>query len=137
MSSTHVTRDAEFIRVGDADRHACVDALNQHYAEGRLSKDELDGRQHAALTASTSGDLHLLVADLPHLTASMLERRRPEESSSRLARLALPPVVLAAAAIIVPAVFNGPSDVGLFAATLGTGVLGYISHWAITKKRYR
>jgi len=137
MSSTHVIADAESIRVGDAERHACVDSLNQHYAEGRLSKDELDRRQHAALTASTLSDLHLLVEDLPSPAPSVLEPRRPEENLRRLARLALPPVVITTAATIVPGVFNGPSDVGLFAATLGTGVLGYLSHWAVTKKRYR
>jgi hypothetical protein len=39
--------------------------LRDHYAEGRLSPDELDERLTAALNAKTSGELRRVLADLP------------------------------------------------------------------------
>ncbi len=53
------------IRVSDADREAVTARLRDHYAQGRLTPDELDERISAALNAKTFGDLHPLMADLP------------------------------------------------------------------------
>lgn len=53
------------IRTSDADRERVTAKLRDHYAEGRLTRDELDERVTAALNAKTFGDLRLLVADLP------------------------------------------------------------------------
>jgi len=53
------------IRISDADRERITERLREHYAEGRLSADELDERITAALTAKTYGDLRGLMADLP------------------------------------------------------------------------
>jgi hypothetical protein len=39
--------------------------LRDHYAEGRLTRDELDERIAAALNAKTFGDLRRVLADLP------------------------------------------------------------------------
>jgi len=39
--------------------------LRDHYAEGRLTRDELDERIAAALNARTFGDLRQVLADLP------------------------------------------------------------------------
>ena len=39
------------IRVSDADRERAAARLREHFAEGRLSPDELDERIAAALTA--------------------------------------------------------------------------------------
>jgi hypothetical protein len=52
-------------RVSDADRDRVAALLRDHYAEGRLSSDELDERLSAALSAKTSGELRRVLADLP------------------------------------------------------------------------
>ena len=49
----------------DADRDRVVECLNMAYSEGRLSKDEYDGRLENALSARTYADLDQLVTDLP------------------------------------------------------------------------
>jgi hypothetical protein len=53
------------IRVSDADRERVADRLREHFAQGRLSSEELDERISAALTAKTFGDLRHIMADLP------------------------------------------------------------------------
>jgi len=55
----------EHIRVSDADRERITARLREHFAEGRLTPDELDERVSAALNAKTFGDLRPLMADLP------------------------------------------------------------------------
>ena len=53
------------IRVSDADRDRVTTRLREHFAQGRLTQDELDERISAALNAKTFGDLRPLMADLP------------------------------------------------------------------------
>ena len=53
------------IRVSDADRDRIAARLRDHFAEGRLTRDELDERVSAALSATTFGDLRRLMTDLP------------------------------------------------------------------------
>ena len=53
------------VRVGDAERDACIDTLTDHHLHGRLPVEELDRRQRAALNAVTAADLAALIADLP------------------------------------------------------------------------
>ncbi len=53
------------MRVSDADREAVTARLRDHYAEGRLTHDELDERVSAALGAKTAGELRVLTTDLP------------------------------------------------------------------------
>lgn len=57
-------------RIGDADREAAVTALGEHYAAGRISKDELDERADQAWAARTASDLWPLFADLPRPPAA-------------------------------------------------------------------
>jgi DNA-binding MarR family transcriptional regulator len=56
------------VRVGDADRDAAAAALSEHFAQGRLTLDELDARLDATLTATTHGELSQAARDLPDLT---------------------------------------------------------------------
>jgi hypothetical protein len=53
------------MRVSDADRERVTALLREHFAEGRLSPDELDERVTAALSAKTFGDLRRVMTDLP------------------------------------------------------------------------
>jgi DUF1707 SHOCT-like domain len=53
------------IRISDADREQVTARLREHFAEGRLTHDELDERITATLNAKTFGDLRGILADLP------------------------------------------------------------------------
>ena len=53
------------LRASDADRDRVVEVLSMAYSEGRLTKDEYDGRLENALSARTYADLDQLVTDLP------------------------------------------------------------------------
>jgi hypothetical protein len=53
------------VRVGDSDREAAVTALADHYAAGRLTKEEFDQRADTAWAARTTTDLFGLFTDLP------------------------------------------------------------------------
>jgi hypothetical protein len=53
------------IRISDADREQVTARLREHYAQGRLTSEELDERITAALSAKTFGDLRHVLADLP------------------------------------------------------------------------
>jgi DNA-binding MarR family transcriptional regulator len=56
------------LRVGDADRDAAAAALAEHFAQGRLTFDELDARLGAALAATTYGEISQATWDLPDVT---------------------------------------------------------------------
>jgi Domain of unknown function (DUF1707) len=53
------------MRASDADREGVTARLREHFAEGRLTREELDERVAAALNAKTVGDLRGLMTDLP------------------------------------------------------------------------
>ena len=60
------------MRACDADRDRVVEHLNVAYSEGRLSKDEYDGRLEQALAARTYADLDQIVTDLPAMRAPVV-----------------------------------------------------------------
>ncbi len=54
------------LRVGDAERESVAAELREHYAQGRLTLEDLERRLDAAMAAKTRADLDQLVKDLPH-----------------------------------------------------------------------
>jgi DNA-binding PadR family transcriptional regulator len=71
-------------RVGDADRDAAAAALSEHFAQGRLTLDELCARLDATLAATTHGELSEAAQDLPdlamfpaHVSLPRRKRARP------------------------------------------------------------
>jgi hypothetical protein len=60
------------MRAADADRDRVVEVLKLAYSEGRLSKDEYDGRLENALSARTYAGLDQVVTDLPATRAAMV-----------------------------------------------------------------
>jgi DNA-binding PadR family transcriptional regulator len=60
----------DHIRVSDGDRERATARLCDHFAEGRLTREELDERITAALTARTTGDLRRVTAGLSEPTPS-------------------------------------------------------------------
>jgi hypothetical protein len=53
------------LRVGDADREAAATQLREHYADGRLTLDELNERLDQTFAAKTRDDLNTVMRDLP------------------------------------------------------------------------
>lgn len=58
------------LRIGDDEREAAVTALGEHYAAGRLTKEEFDERSEQAWAARTASALMPLFADLPRPQAA-------------------------------------------------------------------
>jgi hypothetical protein len=54
------------VRVGDADREATAAQLREHFADGRLTLDELNERLDQTFAAKTKADLNTVMRDLPH-----------------------------------------------------------------------
>ena len=59
------------MRVSDAERDRVTARLREHFAEGRLTSDELEERITAALHAKTAGDLRQVMTDLPEPAGTM------------------------------------------------------------------
>ncbi len=53
------------VRVGDADRDAVATQLREHYADGRLTLEELNERLDQTFAAKTKADLNTVMRDLP------------------------------------------------------------------------
>jgi len=53
------------VRVGDADREAVAAQLREHFADGRLTLEELNERLDQAFAAKTRADLNTVLRDLP------------------------------------------------------------------------
>ena len=68
---------APYVRAGDADRDAAAAALGEHFAQGRLTLDELDARLDATLAATTHGELSQAARDLPDLTVLLTRASFP------------------------------------------------------------
>jgi GntR family transcriptional regulator len=56
------------LRVGDADREAAAAQLRDHFADGRLTHEELNERLDQAFAAKTEADLNTVMRDLPHVS---------------------------------------------------------------------
>ena len=53
------------LRLSDAEREAAVSALGEHYAAGRLTREEYDERSDRAYAARTAAEVVPLFTDLP------------------------------------------------------------------------
>jgi Domain of unknown function (DUF1707) len=53
------------VRVGDADREEVAAQLREHYADGRLTLEELNERLDQVFAAKTKADLNIVMRDLP------------------------------------------------------------------------
>jgi hypothetical protein len=73
------------LRIGDDDRDQAATALSDHYAAGRLTKEEFDDRVVRVWSARFQADLAPLFADLPGPggPAQSATRRRPSGQPRR------------------------------------------------------
>jgi hypothetical protein len=53
------------LRIGDTERDEVAAALREHYAQGRLTPEELNERLEATLAARTTDELARILDDLP------------------------------------------------------------------------
>lgn len=65
MSDAITQQAGQTIRASDSEREQVAALLQDHFADGRLTRDELEQRTSAALTARTRDQLRALTADLP------------------------------------------------------------------------
>jgi Domain of unknown function (DUF1707) len=61
------------VRIGDADREAIAAQLREHYADGRLTLDELNERLDQTFAAKTRADLNVVLRDLPHVAQPLTD----------------------------------------------------------------
>lgn len=64
-------------RIGDRERAAAASALGEHFAEGRLTREEYDERSSQVWSAKTAADLRPLFADLPPVGDTQPRMARP------------------------------------------------------------
>jgi len=67
------------------ERERVIRQLSEHFANDRLSLDELESRMELAYKAATVGDLQRLTADLPSNTAAPVPAPLPPEEVTALA----------------------------------------------------
>jgi hypothetical protein len=70
--SPRVGACAPDLRIGDADREAAAAALREHFAQGRLTLEELLARVETAFTAATHSEISLATRDLPREPRTVL-----------------------------------------------------------------
>lgn len=138
------------IRIGDAERDSAAAALREHYAAGRLTKDEYDERIDRVWSAKYEADLAPLFSDLPRKGALTTpardavraggnqltsQGRRPGPPPGFHPLMMLGPIAIAA--IIVTAVVAGNAPWLLLLFFLwcfgGLGGRRRRQHWAHTR----
>jgi uncharacterized protein DUF1707 len=64
------------VRIGDTERDQAVAELGEHFAAGRITREEFDERSDAVVRARFADDLAPLFADLPDPVAPRSRQRR-------------------------------------------------------------
>ena len=105
---------ADRIRTSVADRERVTARLRDHFAEGRLTHEELDERVTAALNAKTFGELRRVLADLPEPAPVLAPRPAGPGLAVRRRR----PGILPLAALMLLAVVLLPGGGWVFFAFL-------------------
>jgi hypothetical protein len=94
------------LRAADADRERAASELGRHYAEGRLTAEELSERLEVVYSARTLGDLAAVARDLPALPGG--GRRRGRGRLGLVWALALGVVCVVIAAGVLEAAAQEP-----------------------------
>ncbi len=117
------------VRIGDAERTAAIEQLNQHYAAGRLTTTEHDERVDFALGARTQADLLVLFADLPSEAGTQRQHNRAVFVAPVLGTLILVAVISLAITSVVLLLKALPFLLMVFIAFLAVRT--------IARRRYR
>ncbi|HEX2362868.1 MAG TPA: DUF1707 domain-containing protein [Jiangellaceae bacterium] len=93
---------APALRIGDAEREHAAAALGEHYATGRLSKQEYEERAEQVWAARFQTDLEPLFADLPSPWAPARTEVRPVRARpAARARRPAPPFAPVAPLLVI------------------------------------
>jgi Domain of unknown function (DUF1707) len=126
--------DAVPLRIGDAERDRAVSDLGDHFAAGRLTREEFDNRVDQAMAARFDRDLQPLFVDLP----------RNEPVPSRPAgpplslRVGLPlllwwlPLLFVVSAVVVTVLLGAPWLIWIFCWVLFMGAF-----WGRGRRHHR
>lgn len=98
------------MRIGDAERDEALDRLGDHFAAGRLNREEFDERSGTAIGARFASDLEALFRDLPErprAVAVVAPRTRPPATAVLpVAFMALLPLLVLA--VVTSVVLQAP-----------------------------
>jgi hypothetical protein len=108
------------VRIGDAERDAALDKLGDHFAAGRLTREELDERTDQAIGARFDRDLEQIFRDLPDgapAARPLAVRARPAlpvrpQRNVGLSVVVMTLVPLLVLAVVASIVLHGPVFVG-------------------------
>ena len=89
-----------------------LDKLGDHFAAGRLTRDELDERTEKAMGARFDSDLELLFRDLPGGLRDDVVRRPPRRGGVTLPAVVAMLVPLLVLAVVASIVLHGPVFIG-------------------------
>ncbi len=118
----HITRPAAVhtptgpVRIGDAERDEAAAALGEHFAAGRLTREEFDTRVDQVMAARFDGDLRPLFADLPKSAPVPVVPARtqvPVRGTAPMLLMTLLPVLMVSA-VIAAVVLSAPGMLWLF-----------------------
>ena len=132
------------MRIGDSERDDVATLTEQHIL-GRLSVEEFDRRQRAALAAVTAADLAAQVADLPalHGRASAPAAKRLHWSDAGKARAAaiwacVPAAIVTSSTVFATYDYEGlSSPAAIFWGSAVTGLVGFAAGGVVSRMRRR
>jgi hypothetical protein len=98
------------VRIGDAERDRAVSDLGDHFAAGRLTREEFDDRVDQAMAAKFDRDLKPLFADLPRPEPVSTQPAGPAPSlrAGWLLMLWWLPLLLVVGAIVLTVLLGAP-----------------------------
>ncbi|WP_203338087.1 DUF1707 SHOCT-like domain-containing protein [Nocardioides limicola] len=97
---------SDHLRIGDEERRQAIEVLGEHFAAGRLDREEYDERCRSVWNARTNAAIRPLFADLPGARAGVPVRApmanlplRPRQPRTRLPFI--PVLLLLIAAVLI------------------------------------
>jgi hypothetical protein len=94
------------LRAAQADREQAITVLKEAYAQGRLTKDELEVRAGQAFASRTYAELAAVTADLP---AGLAEARLPEPARGSVNKQKKAVVALSFATLAIAGIMAAPT----------------------------
>lgn len=104
------------VRIGDAERDRAVSTLGDHFAAGRLDREEFDTRIDQAMAARYDSDLRPLFADLPKavpVPAPVAAPVIPVRATAPMLLMTLLPVLMVSA-VVAAVVLSAPGLLWMF-----------------------
>ena len=100
------------VRIGDAERDEALDKLGDHFAAGRLTREEFDERSESAMGARFDSDLEPIFRDLPDGARQEVARQARPQRNAGLSAVVIALVPLLVIAVTASILLHGPVFVG-------------------------